>query len=131
VTVATTADGRERRLIWFIGLVIGLATGTLLLTIGVVGIAVLVLGIVLLLRGGPRMDGAGGFLTGFGLVWTVLFFNVKMNCATLGALPGETCTASDTTLWLVGSVVILFLGLLVTFGFGRARGSGSSRVARR
>jgi len=77
------------------------------------------------------MYGVGGFLTGFGLVWTVLFVNVKMNCATLSPLPGETCTASDTNLWLVGSVGILFVGLLLTFGFGRARGSGSSRVARR
>jgi hypothetical protein len=127
----TTTAGRERWLTWFIGLVIGLSTGTLLLTIGVVGIAVLVLGIVVLLRGGPRMYGVGGFLTGFGLVWTVLFVNVKMNCATLSPLPGETCTASDTNLWLVGSVGILFVGLLLTFGFGRARGSGSSRVARR
>jgi hypothetical protein len=127
---ATPAD-RERWLTWFIGLVIGLSTGTLLLTIGVVGLAVLVLAIVVLVRGGPRRYGVAGFLTGFGLVWTVLFVNVKMNCATLGALPGETCTTSGTNLWLVGSVIILFVGLLVTFGFGRARGSGGSRVARR
>jgi len=127
----TTSAGRERWLTWFMGLVIGLATGMLLLTIGAVGIAVLVLGFVVLLRGGPRMYGLGGFLTGFGLVWTVLFVNVRVNCGTVGALPGETCTASDTNLWLAGSVVILFVGLLVTFGFGRTRGSGSSRVARR
>jgi hypothetical protein len=127
----TTSAGRERWLTWFMGLVIGLATGMLLLTIGAVGIAVLVLGFVVLLRGGPRMYGLGGFLTGFGLVWTVLFVNVRVNCGTVGALPGETCTASDTNLWLAGSVVILFVGLLVTFGFGRSRGSDSSRVARR
>jgi len=61
----TTSAGRERWLTWFMGLVIGLATGMLLLTIGAVGIAVLVLGFVVLLRGGPRMYGLGGFLTGF------------------------------------------------------------------
>ena len=122
---------RQRWVAWFAGLVLGIATGMALLVAGLIGIAVLVVGIVLLATYGPRMHSIAGFLTGFGLVWTILFVNVKMTCATLGALPGETCRSGNTDLWLIASFVILAVGLLVTFGVWRPGRSGSTPPARR
>jgi hypothetical protein len=91
--------------------VLGAVTGLGLLIAGFVGIIVLVAALLLIAVRGPRLLATSGLLTGAGLVLSVLFARVGLDC-TVFVAPGEGCEAADIWVWVGGSVVLFVVGLV-------------------
>jgi hypothetical protein len=107
---------------WLSGLVLGVASGFLTIELGVVGLAALLVSIALIAWKGPRLLAAGGLLTGFGVLWTVLFLRVALTCGETAFFPDPTCFTEDLTAWAAGSAAIFIGGLLASAAaLGRMR----------
>jgi hypothetical protein len=66
---------------------------------------------LLILRKGPRLVAATGFLTGFGLAWTVLIIQSAVACLTFERGPGRFCDPGDVGPFLVTGAVVFVAGL--------------------
>ena len=112
---------------WLAGVVLGALTG--LTTIScLLGLPILALSVALILWKGPRLLAGAGFLTGWGLLWTVAIAQSTIACLTFERGPGRWCEpAGDVGPWLVVGIVTFVVGLGMS-GLGlrrRGRGSGS------
>ena len=115
-TKVTTRPGAA----WLAGLVLGIASGFLVIEVGVVGLAFVAASIALIAWKGPRLLALGGLLTGFGGLWMVLFARVTLTCGADAFVPDPSCSTEDLTPWLVGSAAMLVLGLGIA-GYGSRR----------
>ena len=99
---------------WLAGLVLGAVSGLGVLVAGIAGLTILVASVLLIIINGPRRLAAAGLMTGFGLIWTVLFARVALTCG--GPLdPGvSTCVAGDLTVWIGASVGLFAVGLVAS-----------------
>lgn len=104
---------------WLAGLVLGVASGFLVLELGVVGLAFVVASIAVIAWKGPRIVVFGGLLAGFGGLWTVLFARVALTCGAAALFPDQTCSTEDLTPWVLGSAAVLVLGLGVSWNGAR------------
>jgi hypothetical protein len=97
---------------WLSGLVLGAITGltSVSFALGILAPALLVLSILLILWKGPRLIAGAGYLTGFGLAWTVLITNATLTCLTIDRGPGRWCEPGDGVLGFLVAGVVLFLG---------------------
>lgn len=96
---------------WLPGLVLGVIDGIALLEIGTVGLALAVATLALVAWKGPRFLALAGFLTGAGLIWTVLFARVGLACLFDAQLPGEDCSAPLIGPWTAIAAVTFVTGL--------------------
>jgi hypothetical protein len=107
---------------WAIGLVTGAIVGFGVLVggtlVGVLGlVAILVLG-----RSPARSAPVGGYLTGFGTTWLLLFASAGLGCR------GD-CVGPDLAPWLAAALVLLGIGVILSIrAAGEAR-SGAERSA--
>lgn len=99
---------------WLPGLVLGVATGFLLLELGTIGLGFALVSVILIAWKGPRLAASAGFLTGAGLIWTVLFARVAVSCAIDAQLPGEDCEAPGIVPWILVATVTFGLGLITS-----------------
>jgi hypothetical protein len=99
---------------WLAGLVLGVAGGVMLLTLGAYGMLYLLACVGLVLWKGPRFLASAGIVTGVGLVSTVLFARVALTCG--GPLDPHVsqCSAPDLTGWVVGSAAVFAMGLFAS-----------------
>ena len=99
---------------WLAGLLLGAITGltSISFVLGVLAPALLAVSTVLILWKGPRLLGAAGYLTGFGLAWTVLIANSTISCLTVDRGPGRWCEPGDGVLgFLIAGGVLFVAGL--------------------
>jgi hypothetical protein len=107
---------------WLAGLVLGVASGFLLIELGVIGLAFLAVALVVISWKGPRLLAAGGLLTGSGVLWTVLFARVALTCGATAFFPDPNCSTDDLTPWVASSAAIFIAGLLLSaFALARMR----------
>ena len=99
---------------WLAGLVLGAATGFAVIELGVFGVAFLLVALALIAWKGPRLLAAGGLLTGFGLLWTVLFSRLVLTCGADAFFPDPNCFSDDVTSWVAASATIFVAGLLIS-----------------
>lgn len=107
---------------WLSGLVLGVISGLTFLTLGSLGLIFALASLGLILWKGPRPLATAGLLTGFGLIWSVLFVRVALTCG--GPFdPGvSTCMAPDLSGWIAAGVAVFALGLVASaFALRRAR----------
>lgn len=109
---------------WFACVVLGMALGLAALTLYVLTLPAVAVAIALITWKGPRLVGAAGFLTGVGLVWTVLFARVALTCGgPLDSGANGTCSAGDLTGWIAASLTVFVVGLAGSASaFRRSRG---------
>ena len=96
---------------WFSGLVLGVVSGLLLVIFGTMGLIAALLSVALIVWKGPRLLAAAGLLMGIGLIWSVLFARVGLDC-TVFLDPGEGCELGSIPNWVAVSVA-LFVGGIV------------------
>jgi hypothetical protein len=99
---------------WLAGLVLGAVNGTALLSLGMLILPLLLASLLLIAWKGPRLIAGAGFLTGAGLLWTVLFLRVALTCGGPLDTGAGTCVAGDLGGWIAGAAAILVVGLLVS-----------------
>src|SRR5688500_8834831 len=91
---------------WLSGLVLGVASGFLVIELGVIGLTVLALAVLLIAWKGPRLLAAGGLASGFGVLWMVLFVRVQLTCGPGALFPDAGCASDDLSPWILGSAGI-------------------------
>ena len=97
---------------WTSGLVLGVVSGLTLITFGVPGAVFAALSLGLIAWKGPRLLAAAGLVMGIGLIWSVLFARVGLDCTVfLGA--GQGCELGTIWGWVAVSVAF-FVGGIVT-----------------
>jgi hypothetical protein len=107
---------------WLAGVVLGTASGFLVIELGVIGLAFVLVSIGLIAWKGPRLAAFGGLLAGFGGLWTVLIGRVALTCGADAFLPDPNCMTDDLTSWVAGSGLLFLAGLVVSaFGLWRRR----------
>ena len=110
--------GGDRRITaaaaWLSGLVLGVASGFLVIEFGVLGLTFLAVAVLLIAWKGPRLLALGGLLSGFGLLWTVLFARVQLTCGPRAMLPESGCSSDDLSRWILGSAGVFVLGLVLS-----------------
>ena len=99
---------------WVSGLVLGIASGFLGIEFGVLGLTFLALAVLLIAWKGPRLLALGGLLSGFGLLWTVLFARVQLTCGPRAMFPESGCSSEDLSQWILGSAGVFAFGLLLS-----------------
>jgi hypothetical protein len=94
--------------------VLGVASGVVLLTLGVYGLLYLLACVGLVLWKGPRLLAGAGIVAGVGLVSTVLFARVALTCG--GPLDPHVsqCSTSDLTAWIAGGATVFVFGLFAS-----------------
>jgi hypothetical protein len=103
-----------------LGALVGLTT--ISFALGVLGPFFLLASLVLIAWKGPRLLAGAGFLTGWGLLWTVAITQSTVACLTFERGPGRWCEPADVGPWLVAGIVMFVLGLLGSaFAFARLR----------
>ena len=97
---------------WLAGLVLGAVNGLTVLSLGTLMLPLLVASALLIAGKGPRLIAAAGFLTGAGLIWSVLFIRVALTCG--GPFdPGlSTCVTDDLSGWIAGAAFVFAIGLV-------------------
>ena len=98
---------------WLSGLVLGVVSGLMLVTWGAMGLIFALLSLALIIWKGPRMLAAGGLLMGIGLIWSVLFARVGLDC-TVFLDPGEGCELGSIGSWVAVSVAFFVGGILAS-----------------
>jgi hypothetical protein len=98
---------------WLSGVVLGFAGGLLVLELGMFGLIFVVAAIALIVWKGPRGLAGAGLVTGVGLVWSVLFARVGLDC-TVFLEPGKGCGADNIWGWVAASIVFFVGGLLAS-----------------
>jgi hypothetical protein len=102
---------------WLAGLILGGLTGltTVSFALGVLGLPILVGSVAVILWKGPRAIALAGFVTGIGLVWSVLIASSTISCLTIDRGPGRWCEPADGV-WrfLVAGATMLVLGLVLS-----------------
>ena len=110
---------------WLSGLVLGALAGltSISFVLGVIGLPIIVTSLALIAWKGPRLLAGAGFLTGWGLLWTVAIVQSTVACLTFERGPGRWCEPADTGAWLVAGIVMFALGLAASaFAFARRAG---------
>ena len=105
---------------WLSGVVLGTASGFLVVELGVIGLAFALVSIALIAWKGPPLIAFGGLLAGFGGLWTLLIGRVALTCGADAFFPDPNCMTDDLTAWVAGSA-LLFLGGLVASAVGMRR----------
>ncbi len=99
---------------WLAGLLLGAFTGltSISFVLGVLAPFLLLASILLIAWKGPRRAAAAGFLTGFGLLWTVAITSSTLSCLTIDRGPGRWCEPGEGVgPFLAAGVVLFLLGL--------------------
>jgi hypothetical protein len=93
--------------------------------LGIVAVPILIGSLVLILWKGPRLIAGAGFITGTGLLWTVLLGRVALTCGgPLDTGANGTCVAGDLTAWILVAAVAFAAGVAGSvWAFRRARGA--------
>ena len=99
---------------WLSGLVLGVSAAFMLVELGVLGLAFLGVAVLVIAWKGPRAVAGAGLLTGFGLIWTVLFSRVQLTCGPGALFRDTSCFSDDLTPWILGSAGMFTAGLLVS-----------------
>jgi hypothetical protein len=102
---------------WLTGLMLGGLTGltTVSFALGVLGLPILVGSVAVILWKGPRAIALTGYLTGIGLLWTVLIANTTISCLTIDRGPGRWCEpAEGVGRFLAAGGTMLVLGLVLS-----------------
>ena len=110
---------------WLSGLVLGGLAGltSISFVLGVIGLPIIVTSLVLIAWKGPRLLAGAGFLTGWGLLWTVAIVQSTVACLTFERGPGRWCEPADTGAWLVAGILMFAVGLAASaFAFARRAG---------
>jgi hypothetical protein len=95
-------------------MVLGTAGGFVTIEFGVVGLSLLGMSIALIAWKGPRLFASGGLLSGFGLLWTLLFARVALTCGAEALFPNGSCSTEDLTPWIAGSCAVFVAGLVLS-----------------
>ena len=98
---------------WLSGLSHGVVSGLTLVTFGTMGLLFAVVSLVLIVWKGPRALAAAGLLMGIGLIWSVLFARVGLDC-TVFVDPGEGCEAGSIWSWVAVSVAFFVGGIVAS-----------------
>jgi hypothetical protein len=98
---------------WISGLVLGVVSGLTLITFGVPGAVFAALSLGLIAWKGPRRLAAAGFLMGVGMIWSVLFARVGLDC-TVFLGPGEGCELGSIWGWVAVSVAFFAGGIVAS-----------------
>ena len=109
---------------WLAGLVLGALSGltSISFVLGLLGLPIIVASVLLIAWKGPRAIAGAGFLTGFGLLWTVAIVNSTVACLTIDRGPGRWCEPGDVGPWLIAGSVAFAVGLLASaLAFRRLR----------
>lgn len=98
---------------WLAGLVLGALVGitTISFVLGFLGLPLLVSSILLILWKGPRVLAMAGFLTGWGLLWTVAITQATIACITFERGPGRDCEPGDVGPFLAVGVAVFAVGI--------------------
>jgi hypothetical protein len=102
---------------WLSGLLLGGLTGltTISFALGVLGLPILVASIAVILWKGPRAIALGGYVTGIGLLWTVLITSSTISCLTVDRGPGRWCEpAEGVWRFLAAGATMLVVGLVLS-----------------
>ena len=99
---------------WLSGLVLGVVSGVTVVMLGSIGLVFALASLALITWKGPRGLAFAGLLTGFGLIWTVLFAHSALTCGGPFDPRVSTCVASDLTRWISGSAAIFAFGLVTS-----------------
>jgi hypothetical protein len=99
---------------WLSGLVLGTLAGltSISFVLGLLGLPIIVVSILLIAWKGPRLIAGAGFLTGWGLLWSVAITQSTVACLTFERGPGRWCEPGDVGPWLVAGIVMFVIGLL-------------------
>lgn len=119
--------GRRDLLVWTVGACIGMAGGYATLVVLPVAVLIEVLAVLALALTAPRLVGLAGALVGHGAMWSWLLVTSSVACFessppqcgfSLPFGPAHLTDAAawqtETRIWLLGSVVILLVGLALT-----------------
>jgi hypothetical protein len=107
---------------WLAGLTLGSVIGLAWLSLGTLMLPFLAASFLLLMWKGLRLAGGAGFVTGFGLVWIVLFARVALTCGgPLDSGADGVCDAGDMRPWFAIAGAILAVGLAGSVAARRRR----------
>ena len=102
---------------WLAGLMLGALFGvtSISFALGIVAVPILLASLVLIGWKGPRVIAGAGFVTGTGLVWTLLLARVALTCGgPLDSGANGSCVAGDLTGWMSLAVATLAGGLALS-----------------
>ncbi|HXG25648.1 MAG TPA: hypothetical protein VNL94_02175 [Candidatus Binatia bacterium] len=101
---------------WLTGLMLGGLTGLTSISwaLGLLAVPILVASVVLIVWKGPRAIAGTGFLTGIGLLWTVLLATSTLSCLTIDRTAGRCEPAEGVWRFLAAGGTMLVLGLLLS-----------------
>jgi hypothetical protein len=88
-------------------------SGLMLVTFGTMGVVMALLSLGLIVWKGSRALAGAGFLMGIGLIWSVLFARVGLDC-TVFLDPGEGCELGSISNWVALSVAFFAGGIVVS-----------------
>lgn len=101
---------------WLSGLVLGALAGltSISFVLGLLGLPIIVLSILLIAWKGPRLLTGAGFLTGWGLLWTVAIIQSTVACLTFERGPGRWCEPGDTGPFIAVGIAMFVTGLIAS-----------------
>ena len=101
---------------WLSGLVLGALAGltSISFALGLLALPIIAASLVLIVWKGPRLIVWAGFLTAWGLLWTVLIIQSTVACLTFERGPGRWCEPGDNGPWLIAGIVMLIAGLVAS-----------------
>ncbi len=101
---------------WLAGLVLGALAGltSISFALGILALPIIVASLLLIGSKGPRAIAGAGFLTAWGLLWTVLLIQSTVACLTFERGPGRWCEPGDNGSWLIAGIVMFIAGLVAS-----------------
>lgn len=98
------------------GLVLGALTGltSISFALGILALPIILVSVLLIAWKGPRLIAGAGFLTAWGLLWTVLLLQSTVACLTFERGPGRWCEPGDTGPWVAAGIVLFLSGLIAS-----------------
>jgi hypothetical protein len=108
---------------WLAGLLLGALAGltTISFALGILGMPIVLASIALIAWKGPQAIAGAGFLTGWGLLWTVAILNSTISCLTIDRGPGRWCEPGEGVGPFLVAGIALFAGGLLASAFALRR----------